>query len=151
DGLVTMPAKGEAAVMARYGHLMTVSTVVVLQQDPSFTWPGPPEQNYIDRLVYEKLRKIQVAPSELTTDTQFLRRVYYDVIGLPPTPAEVRAFLADTRPDRRARVIDTLLERPEHAEFWALKWGDLLKVRFDLLRDSGTWGMHRWIRDAIAA
>ncbi|MCI0457625.1 MAG: DUF1553 domain-containing protein, partial [Gemmataceae bacterium] len=150
DGLVTMPAKGEAAVMVRYGHLMTVSTVVVLKHDPAFTWPGPPEHNYIDRHVYDKLRKLQIAPSDLAGDEQFLRRVHYDVLGIPPTPEEVRAFLADKRPDRRARVIDALLERPEHAEFWALKWGDLLKVRFDVLRDKGTWGLHRWIRDAIA-
>src|SRR5262249_58212119 len=96
-------------------------------------------------------RQMESLPSEPTTDEEFLRRVYYDVIGLPPTPAEIRAFLADKSADKRAKVIDKLLERPEHAEFWALKWGDLLKIRFDLLRDKGTWGMHRWIRDSIAA
>jgi hypothetical protein len=151
DGLVSLPSKGEAAIMVRYGHLMAVSTLVALQHDPAFVWTNPPENNYIDRLVHDKLRKIQILPSDLAGDEQFLRRVHYDVIGLPPTPEEVRAFLADKRPDKRARVIDALLERPEHAEFWALKWGDLLKVRFDLTRDKGTWGLHRWVRDSIAA
>src|SRR5262249_15119666 len=150
-GRVRLPARGEAAVMVRLGPLLAVSTLVVLQHDPSFVWNDPPQHNYIDRLIDEKLRKMQILPSELTTDEQFLRRVHYDVIGLPPTSAEVRAFLADPRPDKRARVIDDLLERPEHAEFWALKWGDLLKLRFDLLRDKGTWGMYRWLRDGIAA
>jgi hypothetical protein len=150
-GRIQMPAKGEAAVIARYGPMLAVSTVVVLKHNPAFTWSNPPENNYIDKLVYAKLRQLEYQPSELTTDAEFLRRVYYDVIGLPPTPAEVRAFFADKSPDKRARVIDRLLERPEHAEFWALKWGDLLKLRFDLLRDKGTWGMYRWLRDSVAA
>src|SRR5262249_100563 len=85
-----------------------------------------------------------------TDDEEFLGRVFYDTIGLPPTPEEIRAFLADQAADKRAKIIDALLERPEHAEFWALKWGDLLKNRFDLLRDKGTWGMYRWVRDSIA-
>ncbi len=150
DGLVKLAAKGEAAVMVRYGHLMALSNLVVLQHDPNFAWTKPPENNYIDRLVHDKLKKMQILPSDLCTDEQFLRRVYYDVIGLPPAPAEIRAFLADKRPDKRARVIDALLDRPEHAEFWALKWGDLFKLRFEQMRDQ-TWGMYRWLRDSIAA
>ncbi len=149
-GLVTMPAKGEAAIMVRYGPLVAVSTLVVLKHDPSFAWTNPPENNYIDRLVNAKLRHMEILPSDLTTDTEFLRRVHYDLLGLPPTAAEVRAFLADKRADKRARVIDALLERPEHAEFWALKWGDLLKLRSDLLTDRGAWGMYRWLRDSVA-
>jgi hypothetical protein len=151
DGMVRMPAKGEAAIMVRYGHLMAVSTLVALEHNPAFVWTNPPENNYIDRLVHDKLRKMEILPSDLAGDEQFLRRLHYDVLGVPPTPEEVRAFLADARPDKRARVIDALLERPEHAEFWALKWGDLLKIRFDLTRDKGTWGLHRWVRDSIAA
>jgi len=150
DGLVKLPQKGEAAIMVRYGPKMAVANFVVLEHDPAFVWSNPPESNYIDRLVHDKLRKMEILPSELTADLEFLRRVHYDVIGLPPTPVEIRAFLADKRPDKRARAIDALLERPEHAEFWALKWGDLLKIRFDDLRDHGTWGLYRWLRDAIA-
>jgi hypothetical protein len=150
NGLVKMPAKGEAAIMVRYGDMVAVSTLVVMKHDPAFAWSSPSENNYIDRLVNAKLQKMEIVPADLTSDEEFLRRVYYDVIGLPPTPDEVRSFLADKAPDRRARVIDALLERPEHAEFWALKWGDLFKIRFDLLRDKGTWGMYRWTRDSIA-
>lgn len=149
-GRIKMAAKGEAAVMVRYGDMVAVSTVVVMKHDPTFVWMNPPETNYVDKHVFGKLRQMEIQPAELCSDEEFLRRVYYDVIGLPPTPEEFRAFLADKAPDRRARVIDRLLERPEHAEFWALKWGDLFKVRFDLLRDKGTWGFHRWIRDSIA-
>jgi hypothetical protein len=150
-GLMTLPRKGEAALMVRYGSLVAVSTGVVLRHDPAFAWTNPPENNYIDKLVNAKLRRIEILPSDLTTDEEFLRRVSYDVIGLPPTADKVRAFLVDKRPDKRVRVIDALLDRPEHAEHWALKWGDLLKIRFDLLGEKGTWGMYRWLRDSVAA
>ncbi|HJT77624.1 MAG TPA: DUF1549 and DUF1553 domain-containing protein, partial [Gemmataceae bacterium] len=150
-GLVRLDNKGEAAVTVRYGPLVRVATLVVLRHDPAFVWTAPPENNFIDTLVDAKLRRMEILPSELTTDEEFLRRVYYDVIGLPPTPAEVRAFLADRRADKRARVIDNLLERPEHADCWALKWGDLLKARSDLLGDKGAWGLYRWLRDNVAA
>jgi Protein of unknown function (DUF1553)/Protein of unknown function (DUF1549) len=149
-GLIRLRHKGEAAVMVRYGPLVRVSTLVVLKHNPAFVWNDPPENNFIDRLVNAKLRQMEILPSELTTDEEFLRRVSYDVIGLPPAPEEVRAFLADARPDKRARKIDELLERPEHAEYWALKWGDLLKIRSDLMGDKGTWGLYRWLRDGVA-
>jgi hypothetical protein len=149
-GLIRLRHKGEAAVMVRYGPLIAVATLVVLDHNPAFAWTGPPENNFIDKLINAKLKQIEVLPSELTTDEEFLRRVSYDLLGLPPTPAEVRAFLADTRADKRARLIDALLGRPEHADYWALKWGDLLKIRFDLLSDKGTWGMYRWLRDNVA-
>ncbi len=149
-GLVKMPAKGEAAIMVRYGDMVAVSTVVVMKHDPKFAWNAPAEHNYIDRVVNAKLQRMEILPSDLATDEKFLRRVFYDVIGMPPTPDEIRAFLADRAPDKRAKVIDGLLERPEHAEFWATKWGDLFKIRFDLMRDKGTWGFYRWLRDSIA-
>ncbi len=151
DGLVRMPAKGEAAIMVRYGAQVAVSHLVVLHHDPHFAWTNPPEINYVDKYVFAKLRALEIQPSELCTDEEFLRRVYLDVIGLQPAPADVRAFLADTRADKRARVIDALLERPEHAEFWASKWADLFRLRFDTLGDKGTWGFYRWLRDSVAS
>ena len=150
DGLVQLPARGEAAIMVRYGSQVAVSNLVVMQHDPTFVWTNPPEVNYLDKLVFAKLRALEIQPSELCTDEEFLRRVYLDVVGLSPTTQEVRAFLADKRADKRALVIDALLERPEHAEFWASKWADLFRLRFDTLGDKGTWGLYRWLRDGIA-
>ncbi|MBL8793508.1 MAG: DUF1553 domain-containing protein [Planctomycetia bacterium] len=149
-GLVGLATKGESAIMARYGDKVAVANLVVMQRDPLFAWTNPAEHNYIDRLVHAKLKHMEILPSDLCSDEEFLRRAFYDTIGLPPTPEEVRAFLADTAENRRAKAIDALLERPEHAEYWALKWTDLFKLRFDLLRDKGTWGMYRWVRDSIA-
>ncbi|MBY0524135.1 MAG: DUF1553 domain-containing protein [Gemmataceae bacterium] len=151
SGLVKMHDKGEAALMIRYGEMVAVSNLVIMKRDPAFAWSNPAENNTIDKLVNAKLKHMEILPSELTSDEEFVRRVYYDVIGIPPSPEECRAFTADKAVDKRAKLIDALLDRPEHADYWALKWGDLLKNRFDLLRDKGTWGMHRWVRDSIAA
>jgi hypothetical protein len=150
-GLVHLPARGEAGVMVRYGPLIAVSNLVVMQPNPAFVWSNPPDVNYVDRLVNAKLRVMKVLPSDLSTDDAFLRRAYFDVIGLPPTPSEVRRFLADPRADKRARVIDDLLERPEQAEYWAQKWADLFKLRFELLGDKSTWGLYRYLRDSFSA
>src|SRR5262249_40377614 len=128
-----------------------VSNLVVLEHDPTFKWTNPAENNFIDKLVFAKLRSMQTLPSEPCSDEQFLRRLSYDLTGLPPTPEEVRAFLADTSADKRTKKIDELLEREEHAEFWAGKWADLLRLRQDTSGDKGTWSAYRWLRDSIAA
>src|SRR5262249_45973283 len=80
-----------------------------------------------DRHVFARLRTLRLRPSDLCPDHVFLRRAYLDALGVLPTPSEARRFLADTRPDKRARLIDGLLRRPEFADFWALKWSDLLR------------------------
>src|SRR5262249_9569289 len=102
SGLVTLVNRGEAAVTARYGARLAVSNLVILRHDPAFKWPGTPEVNYVDKHVFAKLRQMQIEPSDLCDDTTFVRRVYYDVIGLPPTPEEIRKFLADPSPGKRA-------------------------------------------------
>ena len=89
---------------------------------PGFAWPQTPENNHIDTLVFERLRRLQIPPSPLCGDSEFMRGLYLDVLGILPSSAEVRAFLADTRPERRELLIDRVLERPEYAEYWAHRW-----------------------------
>jgi hypothetical protein len=106
DGLVVGNRRGQMAVMARYlDHLVSCQFTVVEDID-GFHWSDPPANNYIDELVYEKLRQLQYEPSALCSDTDFLRRIYLDVIGRLPTLEEQDAFLADSSPDRRQRLID---------------------------------------------
>ena len=114
-------------------------------------YPDVPENNFIDRLVFRKLRKLNILPSELADDAEYLRRVYLDVIGTLPTPAEARRFLADKRPDRRARLVEELLQRPEFADFWALQWADLLRVDRAALGPKRAYAYYNWIRDSFAA
>lgn len=117
---------GSTAIIATYrGNLLPVRVLVAREVPPNFRYPRVPEANYIDREVFARLRKLNVIPSDLSSDEEFLRRVTIDTIGQLPTPDEVRAFLADRRPDRRARKIDELLVHPLHAALWATKFSDI--------------------------
>jgi hypothetical protein len=151
-GMVTALRKGEAAVLIRYEGQFAVNPVSVLVAQPNFKWTDPPAFNYIDELVYEKLKTIQVMPSELCSDADFLRRVYLDLIGVPPTPDEVRAFLADNRETKvkRSEVIDKLLDRNEYVDFWTLRWADLMQVNRKYLGEKGTWAFRNWIHQQVA-
>ncbi|MHC4062975.1 MAG: DUF1553 domain-containing protein [Planctomycetota bacterium] len=108
--------------------------------------------NPIDALVLSKLRDRSIEPVNLCSDEVFVRRAYLDVIGTLPRPQEVRKFLRSSRPDKRAALIDALLERDEFAYYWALKWCDLLRVKSEFpinLWPNAVQAYHRWIRDSV--
>jgi hypothetical protein len=150
DGLVhagTIP--GEAAIMASFLNVMATFRAVV-PRPGRLDAPAPPANNFVDRLVFARLRKLNIAPSALADDATYLRRVYLDLIGTLPTPAEARRFLADRRADKRARLVDELLKRSEFADLWAQKWGDLLRVERSVLGAKQARAYHKWIRDSVA-
>lgn len=149
QGLVVAQERGETAVLVRFLDQVETASLTFLKPQPDFAWQAPPEQNFVDRHVFQKLRQLQIVPSPLCSDDEFLRRAYLDVIGLLPTVAETEAFLADADPLKRSRTIDRLLERPEHAEFWALKWGDLLRIRNAKVSPAGVHKFHRWLVTAL--
>ena len=150
DGLARRTATGETTVLVRYLHLQTPVRLAFVPARPDFQWSELPEANYIDRHVFAKLRSLRMNPSELTSDAVFLRRAYLDVLGILPTAEEARGFLADSRPEKRAELIDRLLERPEFADWWALKWSDLLRNEEKVLDAKGVANFHHWIRQGIA-
>jgi hypothetical protein len=137
--------------MAGYQGAVDVFRALVPRPGTPGSDPLPPRGNFIDELVLAKLRKLNLQPSEPAGDAEFLRRVYLDVIGTLPTADEARRFLGDPRPDRRARLVDELLERPEFADYWALKWADLLRVDRQVLGHKQAYAYYRWIRDSLAA
>jgi Protein of unknown function (DUF1553)/Protein of unknown function (DUF1549)/Bacterial Ig-like domain (group 2) len=146
---------GETAVMARYmGHL-DVCRVCMPVAGPSqeTSWPVLPVRNYIDELVQARWKKLKLTPSPLADDAVFLRRAFLDGIGTLPTPVEVRAFLDERDPRKREKLVDHLLARSEYADFWALKWGDLLRNqrKGQQSHQRGTYAFHAWIRNAFAA
>ncbi|MEX0713939.1 MAG: DUF1549 domain-containing protein [Pirellulales bacterium] len=149
SGLVVGHDRGEAAILVRYLEKIETAYVMFLKDIEGFQWNDPPENNYIDRFVFEKLEQLQILPSELCSDEEFVRRVYLDVIGVLPTVAEVAAFLGDQDPNKRARLIDALLERPEYADYWTLKWGDLLRLRNNKVTPAGVPKFHRWLTTAL--
>ena len=148
-GLITAGSKpGEAAILVRYmGH---VAVCRVTLPRPGVKFARPPEANFIDKNVWDKLERLGIPPSDLADDATFLRRVFLDVIGTLPTSTEAGAFLADAAPDKRAKLIDKLLERPEYADFWTMKWADILKVDKDAVTPQGAVAMTRWIRRQFA-
>ncbi len=151
EGLVTAGAvPGEAAVMASFMNVMDTFRVMVPRAQRIAKYPAVPENNFIDKLVFARLRKLHVVPSELADDATYLRRVYLDAIGTLPTAPEARAFLADRRPDKRARIVEDLLRRPEFADYWALKWADLLRVDRSALGPKRARAYHKWVRDSLA-
>ncbi len=136
---------GEAAILVRYmGH---VGVCRIRIPRPNVSFPRPSENNFIDGLVWNKLAAMGIEPSELCTDAEFLRRASLDVIGTLPTAEETRRFLNDPAPDKRSRLVDDLLNRPEYAAYWALRWCDLLKVDANALGATGSVGIHRWLRN----
>jgi hypothetical protein len=98
---------------------MALSRFLVLRHQSDFKWQETPTNNFIDEHVATKLKAIQVQPSELCSDAEFLRRTSLDTTGLLPTPAEVRAFLSNERSDKRARKFDELLVRDDFGDLWA--------------------------------
>ena len=151
-GVIKTLRKGEAAMLVRYEGRLSVVNVTALSDKQGFQWKAVPEFNYIDTLVNEKMQRLHLLPSELTTDAEFLRRVSLDLTGLPPMPEEVRAFLNDKTENRKKRtaMIDKLMARPEFVNHWSVKWGDLLQVNRTKLGDKGMWAFRNWIREALA-
>ncbi|MGC6489057.1 MAG: DUF1549 domain-containing protein, partial [Planctomycetota bacterium] len=149
DGAVTSGARGEAFVMARFGYLTEVAQVIVLPDAQPWSPPPMTAQNEIDQLVQQKLVKLRLAPAPACDDGTYLRRVYVDVIGQLPSPEEVRAFLADEREDKRARVVEELLQRPEFPDVWAMTWAEVLRIEPQNLEQKGVHIFTRWLRESL--
>ncbi len=150
-GLVTRRTPGESTILVRFlNQQVAVRIAFVNAVVSSREWRGPERQNFIDEHIFAKLKSLHMEPSAVAEDAVFLRRAHLDAIGLLPTAAEARAFVADTRPDKRTRLVDNLLSRPEFAEHWALKWSDLLRNEEKVLDPHGVEVFYRWIRESLA-
>lgn len=146
DGHVTFKSRGEVAVIAHYHNLVANVRLTHLVEVPGFKLATVPQDNVIDAAVFAKLNRMRVAPSEVCTDPEFIRRVFLDAIGVLPTPAEVDAFLNDPAGDKRAKLVDKLLSRPEFYDFWTLKFADILRANGRLIQSKGTYVFTRWIK-----
>jgi hypothetical protein len=147
---------GDTAVIVSYrGNVLPVRVMVPLEAAPGSVYPRVPTANYIDEEVFAKLKRLNIVPSDLSSDEEFLRRVTIDTIGTLPTAKEVRDFLADQRPDKRERKIDELLAHPLHAALWATKLSDITGNNTDALENpqplrpkrSQMW--HDWLRKRV--
>lgn len=149
-GHVTFKTHGEVAIIAHYLDLVANVRLTHLVEVPGFAAAEVPADNVIDEAVFTKLNRMRIRPSETCTDAEFVRRVYLDALGVLPAPDEVRAFLADNATDKRAKLVDSLLDRPEFLDFWTLKFADILRANARLIQSKGTHVFNRWIRSSLA-
>jgi hypothetical protein len=139
---------GEAGILVSYMGKVAVSRITIPRPGARFVRPA--EANFIDRLAWDKLQRLGIPPSPAADDATFLRRAYLDTIGTLATANEVRAFLGNAATDKRAKLVDALLERPEYADYWAMKWSDMLRVDKDQVQPQGAVAMTRWLRRQFA-
>ncbi len=142
---------GEVVATAEYMGVMAAATVLFRDPRPDYRWPELPAHNFIDEQAYAKWRQLQLTPAGQCSDFTFVRRAFLDAVGRLPTPEEIRRFVADPRPDKRERLIDQLLELPEFADWWGMKWADRLGVNQRFVGKIGAVKYHQWIRAQMAA
>ncbi|MFM9960980.1 MAG: DUF1549 domain-containing protein [Planctomycetaceae bacterium] len=151
-GLVKIIGSGEGAISAWYlsqNVIATVSSPYETPVDPA-VFANAERSNFIDDQVHAKLKSLNIPPSPRCSDSEFLRRAFLDTIGVLPTTDEVRAFLTDESPDKRDRLVDQLLTRPEFVDYWAYKWSDLLLLSGEKLRPQALKSFYGFIRQSVA-
>jgi hypothetical protein len=149
-GNVKALAVGDTIVIARYRGDPVMAQILV-PADLKGDFPAVKEHNYIDKHILAKLKKLNTHPAALCDDVTFLRRVSLDVTGALPTPDEIHTFLADKNPDKRAKKIDELLDRPGYAALWATKFSDILRpthfdVKNGLNENASSRRTYEWLR-----
>jgi hypothetical protein len=127
---------------------MEMQTVRLTYLEPrkGFAWPNPPENNYVDKLAFAKLKMLSIPPSGLCSDEEFVRRAYLDVCGILPQKAEVTKFLASKDANKRAKLVDELLEKPAYADYWTMKWSDVLRSNRKSIQVKGTHVFQKWLK-----
>ena len=151
DGLVTSGVRGEAYVFARFDTHTVGSQILALPEGISYKAPEA-TGNYIDTLVKAKLQKLRLPESGICTDEEFVRRTTIDIVGLLPTEEETKQFVTSTEPDKRAKWIDSLLERKEFSEIWAMKWSNLLMIKSNnQVSYKAAYLYYNWLTNKIAS
>jgi len=155
EGTAASKNRGEAFLLARFHTFTEGSQAIVVPADLKYTRPEITTFSYVDNHVLEKLNKLRIVPSELADDESFLRRVFLDIVGLPPTPDERVKFLADTRKDKRDALVDDLLGRKEFTEMWVMKWAELMQIRTfnngpQQVSYKAALSYYQWLRGRIA-
>jgi hypothetical protein len=151
NGHVKINGSGEAAVTLWYSSRVLYATMTSPHpnQVPADAYTKFPRNNYIDDFVLAKWKSLNIQPSGEIADATFMRRAFLDAAGILPTAEEVERFLSDKSPDKRAKLIDALLERDEYVDSWAYRWSDLLLVSSKKLRPTATRAFYNWIRESV--
>lgn len=151
QGKVTVIGPGEGAIVGWYSSQISLARITVPYENelPADLYAAEQPRNFIDELVNEQLQRLQLPPSPRCDDATFIRRAFLDTLGLPPTPDEVKRFLADSAEDKRDQLIEELLARPEFVDYWTYKWSDVLMLNGQLLRPEALKSYYSWIRSHV--
>ncbi len=149
-GRVEATGFGEVTVSVRYLGRQVPVRLAFIPTRADFVWSGPMARNFVDEHLFSKLRSLRMNPSPVCDDATFVRRVYLDLLGVIPSGETARGFVADGDAEKRGKLVERLLEREEFADFWALKWADLLRIEERQLDAKGVEAFHGWIRASIA-
>lgn len=148
-GFVEFNETGEVAILCRYIDEMITVRLTYLEPKGGFVWNNPSANNFVDTHVFNKLKMLNILPSDLCSDSEFIRRAYLDLCGIPPGAEEVKAFLKSNDPTKRAKLIDTLLEQKDYADFWTLKWSDVFRSTRKSIQVKGTHVFRKWMFDHV--
>jgi mono/diheme cytochrome c family protein len=154
EGIASSKNRGEAFLLARFHTFTEGAQAIVVPAGLDYKRPAFPEFNYIDHHVAEKLNKLRIIPSDLADDETFLRRVFLDIVGGPPSVQERGVFLADTRKEKREVLVDELLGRKEFSEMWVMKWAELMQIRTfnngpQQVSYKAALNYYQWLRERI--
>ena len=151
-GLAKVIGHGEGAITAWYSGQIAMARLTSPWPNkiPAEVYSKSVQTNLIDRHVLEQLRQLNLMPSPLCTDSEFIRRIYLDVIGVLPTPKETRIFLANKSKDKRAKLVDELLDRPEFVDYWTYRWADMFLISGKKLRPNALKAYYQWLREEIS-
>ena len=149
-GLVEFYETGEVAILCRYLDEMVTVRITFVEPKEGFVWNNPPERNFVDTHVFAKQKQLNILPSDVCTDAEYVRRAYMDLCGILPTAAEVRAFLTSDDKNKREKLVDTLLQRSEYADFWTLHWSDVFRSTRKKIQQKGAYAFQNWMRKHIS-
>jgi hypothetical protein len=150
-GQLVAAGPGETIVLARFGAHTVACRVIVHREGETFVWLGEQaETNYIDEAIQAKLRKLRVAPAAVCSDAEFIRRISIDLSGRLPSREQLASFVAIDDPDKRAKLIDRMLDTEDFERLWTMKWLELFKTRTtNRVFDKSIWKFSRWLREQI--
>jgi Protein of unknown function (DUF1549)/Protein of unknown function (DUF1553) len=150
EGVVEAPPTGgETGILVRWASRMEAAHLTFVPARAEADFSSFTERNLVDEAVHAKLRTVRISPSPPADDATFIRRAYLDALGILPTATETLEFFRDRRPDKRDRLVDALLERPEFDDFWAMKWADLLRAEERSLDPEGMKDFYTWLRGVV--
>lgn len=149
-GEVTALRRGQSVLMVRFLGEVGCVTALVPVNEAKPAGGARPLGNFIDEFINQTLDQLHLPHSPRADDEVLVRRVYLDLIGTLPTPAEAADFRADPAPDKFAKLVERLLARPEFVAHWTYKWGDLLRITTNRLQPEGVTAFHGWLREQVA-